>query len=154
MTEFSYHSYAKVIHSRQALTMADKSHPGRRLAQLDRDAALRRVGRVRGLTILGAGALTAALAGVVSAVAPGHTLRGKTAVAARPGATAAPGLRRASSTPRLPPPAVASQLGLQAPGSAPQAPAAAPAPQAQPAPTPVAPQPAAPSSGGVVSGGS
>ncbi len=134
--------------------MVDKSHRGQRLTQLDRDAALQRVARVRGLTILGAGALTAALAGVVSAVAPGHTLRGRTVVAAGPRTPAARSPRRASSTPRLPPLASASQLGLQAPGSTPQAPAAAPAPQAQPAPTPVAPQAAAPSSGGVVSGGS
>jgi hypothetical protein len=138
-------------------------------AQRARDEALRRVGRVRGLTIIGAGALTAALAGLVSAVAPGRSLGARTKVAAAP-RTARPAPRR-SSTPglRMPPLASASQLGLQAPGAAPQpvapsdqgagapsqqsAPAPQPSAPVQPQPQPVAPQPAAPG-GGVVSGGS
>jgi hypothetical protein len=151
-------------------------------AQRARDEALRRLKRVRGMTIVGAGALTAALAGLVSAVAPGRTLGARTKVAAAP-RTARPAPRRSSTRAlRMPPLASASQLGLQRPGAAPESAApggqgtapsdqgtapsdqgstapsqqAAPAPQpapVAPAPQPAAPQPA-PAGGGAVSGGS
>jgi hypothetical protein len=134
-------------------------------AQRARDEALRRIERVRGVTIFGAGALTAGLAGLVSAVAPGHSLGARTKVtAATRTARPAPG-RSSTAGLRMPPLASPSELGLQAPGAAPQAVApsgqGATAPSQQPAPAPpppapvqpVAPQPAAPG-GGVVSGGS
>jgi len=118
--------------------------PDRAAAQLKREAALARLTRVRGITIAGAGALTAVVAGVVSS-ASGHTLGAKhVARAAAPAARAAAPSSRGA---KLPPLASARQLGLGAPGAAPQA-----APQAQaPAPQPVAPQ-AAPAA--AVSGGS
>jgi hypothetical protein len=144
-------------------------------AQRARDRALRRVGRVRGMAIVGAGALTAGLAGLVSAVAPGRTLTARTKIAAAP-RTARPAPRRPSNRAlKMPPLASASALGLQAPGAAPQpaapsdqgapsgnsgatAPSQQSAPAPQPAPVtpqpqPVAPQPAS-GGGGVVSGGS
>ncbi len=89
-------------------------------AQRARDQALRRVARVRGMTIVGAGALTAAFAGLVSAVAPGRTLGARTKVATVT-RTAGPASRRSSAVAlRMPPLASASQLGLQPPGAAPQ----------------------------------
>jgi hypothetical protein len=133
--------------------MAEKVYRALAFAQQDRDAALRRVARVRGMTIAGAGALTAALAGVVSAVAPGRTLGAKPTA---PASIATVKRRQTSSTARMPPLASAGQLGLQAPGSAPQSapgPQTTPAPQAQPTVPAPAPAPVAPSSG-VVSGGS
>ncbi len=146
--------------------MAGKTYPGppsdRRAAVHQRDAALLRVVRVRRATIIGAGALTAGLAALVSALAPGRTLGAKLKV--HSAATTARVAPRASSVkPRMPPLARPGQLGLQAPGSAPQAssppasaPQAAPAP-AQPAPSQAAPSQAAapqPSAGPAVSGGS
>jgi F0F1-type ATP synthase membrane subunit c/vacuolar-type H+-ATPase subunit K len=135
-------------------------------AQRARDEALRRVRRARGLTIFGAGALTAGLAALVSAVAPGRSLGARTKVAAATSRTTSAPRRSATVELRMPPLASASQLGLQAPGQAPQAVApsdqgapAAPQ-QSDPAPqqsAPVQPQPVAPQpapSGGVVSGGS
>ncbi len=118
--------------------------PDRLAAQRARDAALDRVSRVRGMTILGAGALTAAFAAVVSAVAPGHTLGAKLpASAPTVVARQTPG----TGSPKMPPLASPSQLGLQSPGGAPQA-----APQtAQPA---QAQQQAAPPQPAPVSGGS
>jgi hypothetical protein len=152
---------AKPIHQRPA---QDRS-----ALQRQRDAALRRVSRARRATILGAGALTAALAGLVSAVAPGRTLA-KPTLTTR--ATATPG-RAASVVARLPPLATPRQLGLQAPDSTPQSsppaasqappaaaqppPAAAQAPAPSPAPQEAAPTPSPASSsgsGGAVSGGS
>jgi hypothetical protein len=125
------------------------ARPDRIAAQHYRDAAFRRIVRVRGASVIGAGALTAVVAGVVSAVAPGHTLGAK---ARTPVAQAGPTQPAASSAAsnKLPPLAQPSQLGLQGPGSAPQS---APAPS-QPA-APAASQPSAPApSGPVVSGGS
>lgn len=131
----------------------------RSLAQLQRDAALRRVGRVRRWTIGAAAALTAGFAVVVSAVAPGRTQASQSRVqGTTTGASAAPVAR----SNRMPPLKSASELGLRAPDQAPQ-PApdqsqAAPAPpapdqsRAAPVPAPAQPQPApAPA---VVSGGS
>jgi len=126
--------------------------PDRAAAQRDRDAALTRVSRVRRITIVGAGALTAALAAVVSAVAPGRSLGAKTPVHAP---TVVVRQARARTI-RMPPLASPNQLGLQAPGAAPQAApqtqtqaqtqASAPPAQAQPQQQ-AAPQPA-PVSGG------
>ncbi len=135
--------------------MAERAHRRLASAQRDRDAALKRIARVRRATILGTGGLTVALAGVVSAVAPGHTLRAKTRLAALPRTTSL--TARRPSALRMPRLASASQLGLQAPGSAPQpgpqsttpAPppstpgqsgAPSPAPSGPPAPTQPAPQ--------------
>ena len=56
---------------------AEHRGTGRRsqpLAQLERDAALQRVSRARRWLILAAGALSAAFAALVSAIAPGHSL--------------------------------------------------------------------------------
>lgn len=104
--------------------------PDRASAQLAREAAFARLTRVRGLAIVAAGGLTAAVAGVVSS-ASGHTL-GKTV------------LHTAAVTPRsapaqsaaLPPLASARQLGLGRPDHAPQSQSQAPTPQPQPQPTP------------------
>ncbi len=142
------------------------------LAQLQRDAALTRIGRTRRGLIVGAAALTAGFAGLVSAVVPGRSFGARARVSTE--STAAGTVRAAPSThtsaDRMPPAASASELGLQSPDQAPQsAPSqssqsdpgtsqqsAAPsqpapsqaAPQSQAAPTPAAPAPA------VVSGGS
>src|SRR5438270_399416 len=110
---------------------------GRRLplAVLERDAALTRVSRTRRWLILAAAALTAGFAALVSAVAPGRTLRSKHAVALRtsPVRPAAP--RRLT----MPPLAKPGQLGLQGPAQAPQA---LPDPSAS---APAAPAPSDPS---------
>ena len=58
------------------------SRRDRAAAVRQRDAALRRIGRVRGWTIAGAGALTAAIAVAVSAALPGRTLGARTAAKA------------------------------------------------------------------------
>jgi len=122
--------------------------PDRAAAQLKREAALARLARVRGITIAGASALTAVVAGVVSA-ASGHTLGAKHVAR-----TAALAARAAAPSPRaakLPPLASARQLGLGAPGAAPQ-----PAPSAPATPQASGSQPAAPQAapGPAVSGGS
>lgn len=133
-------------------------NPSRAVAQRERDAALSRVSRVRRLTVFGAGALTAALAAVVSAAA-GRTLGAKTPLTTHP--LVAKRTRGSTALPKMPPLASPRALGLRAPSSAPQAApqtqTQAPAPQTQtqtqpaaPAPQPVAPaapQPA-PVSGG------
>jgi hypothetical protein len=115
-------------------------------AQRERDAALDRVNRVRGMTIVGAGALTAAVAALVSAAAPGRTLGAKAPVGT--GTVLAPHTTGRVASRRMPPLASPSQLGLESPGSVPQAAPTAPPAQVQPpaAPAP-APQPA-PVSGG------
>ena len=109
---------------------------------LARDAALHRVSRTRRWMIVGATALTAGFAALVSAVAPGRSLASKSA-ASTEASTAA---RSSSAVPQLPPAASPDSLGLQGPSQAPQ-------------PVPAAPQNAAPppqpsGGGGVVSGGS
>ena len=150
--------------------------PDRSRAVLMRDAALARVGRTRRWVIAGAAALTAGIAALVSAVAPGRSLASKTtsgsaassetASASGAGVASSSGSSR-SSIPAMPPPASAGDLGLQSPDSAPSPdnqsqpqsapsqPQSAPSqPQSQPAPQPQpVPAPAPPSSG-VVSGGS
>lgn len=109
----------------------------RSLAQLERDAALDRVGRTRRWVIIATAALTAAFAAVVSAVAPGRTLAahrqpGTATVAATAARTPAPNV----TSGRMPPLASPSSLGLQGPSQAPQ-----PAPEQAPAPAPPQPSP-------------
>jgi F0F1-type ATP synthase membrane subunit c/vacuolar-type H+-ATPase subunit K len=159
--------------------METQTHHAVTSAQRARDDAFRRISRARGMTILGAGALTAGLAGLVSAVAPGRSFGARTKIAAAARTLPAPP-RPTTSTRRaltMPPLASPKSLGLGAPASAPQpaVPAnqgppasdpqsqqAAPSPQpsAPVAPQPVQPQPVAPQpapssgGGGVVSGGS
>src|SRR5581483_1237356 len=105
------------------MTMTDPGNyrpAGRRAsaAQLARDAALLRVGRARRWVLLGAAGLSAAIAALVSGVAPGRSLS-----AAR--ANGAPSTTGSSSTgadtSRMPPLASPSELGLQGPDAAPQA---------------------------------
>jgi hypothetical protein len=138
------------------------------LAQLERDAALRRVSRARRWMIIGAGGLSAAFAALVSAVAPGHSLGAKThaEVASTGSARTAKASTAAASTasaPRMPPLASASELGLQGPSQDPQASSdpsqsqaqAPPSQPTQPAPAAQNPTPVAPSTApAVVSGGS
>src|SRR5580692_5332525 len=93
----------------------DRSASGGRLmararAALDRDAALARIRRVRGWTIVAAAALSAGLTGLVSAIAPGKSLAAKhltTTVARR----AHPHYVK-TPLPALPPLASAASLGL------------------------------------------
>jgi hypothetical protein len=129
----------------------------RSLAQLQRDAALARVSRTRRVAIVGAAALTAGFAALVSAIAPGKTLRAR-ATAQTVGEVRARARSATSNT--MPPLATPGELGLQGPDQAPQA---SPDPsqvapdssQVAPDSSQVAPAPA-PSDGGgaVVSGGS
>jgi hypothetical protein len=122
--------------------------PDRAAAQREREAAFARIGRVRGATVIGAGALTAAIAGVVSAVAPGHTLGAKAPVTTASASNAA---RVRTTALVMPPLDKPGQLGLQGPSSPPQSAqpqgtqpqpqvqtqtqsAPAPAPQSAPAP--------------------
>jgi hypothetical protein len=123
--------------------------PDRAAAQRVRESAFARIGRVRGATVIGAGALTAAIAGVVSAVAPGRTLGAKAPSPAT--ATSSSATRARTTTLVMPPLDNPSQLGLQGPASPPQSSqsqgtqpqpqvqtqtqsAPAPAPQSAPAP--------------------
>jgi hypothetical protein len=139
------------------------SRRSKSLAQLERDAALRRVSRVRRWSLAGAAGLTAGVAAFVSAVAPGKSLSAKrraTAQLTPPTRTRAPAN---DGRAKMPPLASASDLGLQGPSESPQASAKpdptqtpqdqsqAPPDQSQVAPTP-APAPAPPAP--VVSGGS
>jgi hypothetical protein len=91
--------------------------PDRAAAQRAREAAFARLSRVRGATVIGAGALTAAIAGVVSAVAPGRTLGAKTPATAASASTAS---RPRTTALVMPPLENPGQLGLQGPGIAPQ----------------------------------
>jgi hypothetical protein len=151
---------------RTAVIGAEPRRAGRRsqsLAQLERDAALERVSRTRRWMILAAGALSAAFAALVSAIAPGHSLSGRaqaqTLSAGRVGAAARTS-GRASST-RMPPLASPADLGLQGPSQNPQAPSDPSQAAAQSAPSssgasvqnPAAVAPA-PTPAPVVSGGS
>jgi hypothetical protein len=87
-------------------------------AARDRDAALARAGRVRGLTLAGSAALSAALAGLVAASPPSKANTTAPHVAA--GQASAPAQPVVLRAPALPPLASASALGLQAPSQAPQ----------------------------------
>lgn len=121
--------------------------PDRTAAQRLREDAFARISRVRGLAIIAAGALTAVIAGVVSAVAPGHTLGSKKAVHA----AAAHSSVRTRIAARMPPLATPGELGLQGPGAAPQSvpqPQSAAPQQAAPSPSPAASSPSPAVSGG------
>jgi hypothetical protein len=122
--------------------MHSDSDVRRNAGRVRRDALLARVTRTRWLTVAGAGALTAALAALAGAVAPGRS----SAKSGQP-ATAKTAAPRPTLTVSMPPAADGAQLGLQPPGSAPQAPPTTPASQAQPQSQP-APAPAAAVSGG------
>ena len=114
----------------------------RAAALRNRDAAFARIGRVRTWTIVGAGALTAAIAAAVSAAVPGRTIGAKSG---RPVVTKVSSTHSAGLT--MPPLATPSQLGLQGPAGAPT-PAPQPQPQTQTTPQPQpAPAPAAVSGG-------
>ncbi|MBV9804908.1 MAG: hypothetical protein JO130_17035 [Solirubrobacterales bacterium] len=144
-----------------------------------RDAALDRVTRTRRWVIAGAALLTAGFAGLVAAVAPGRSLgKSHAATESASAATASAGSARSSPSsaiPKMPPPASAGDLGLQAPNNAPSPDnqsqsqtqtqtQSAPQPQqsapSQPQPQQSQPQPSVPAApaqppaGGVVSGGS
>lgn len=153
LAELSYFSYHQLIDSCQGLVVSTGMYPGPRpdrvTAQRKREAALARLSRVRTVAVIAAGALTVAVAGVVSA-ASGRTLGAKHQ--ARTSAPAAK-VRGPAGTPRatLPPLSSAGQLGLGAPGSAPQPAQPQPAqPQTPAAPPQSAPAQPAPT----VSGGS
>src|SRR5947209_1169148 len=112
----------------------------RRLAVLDRDATLARIGRTRRWLVAGATALTAAFAALVSSVTPHKALARVRAQVIPTGARAR---RATNTTPALPPLRSGSALGLVASASPPSAPTpSAPTPSA---PTPSAPTPSAPS---------
>jgi hypothetical protein len=106
---------------------AEHRGTGRRsqsIAQLERDAALQRVSRARRWLILAAGALSAAFAALVSAIAPGHSLNARAQTiaagsASARGAHASRAASRASAT-TMPPLASPGDLGLQGPSSNPQ----------------------------------
>jgi hypothetical protein len=133
-------------------------------AALARDAAIVRVRRTRRWVIAGTAALTAGLAALVSAVAPGRSLASKTSSHA--GTTTGAGRSASSSAvPQLPPVANPGTLGLKGPSQAPQSVPNPPQTQTQSAPSP--PQSSSPAptpspggsgggsgGGGVVSGGS
>jgi hypothetical protein len=113
------------------------------LAQLERDAALSRVGRARRWLIVAAAALTAGLAALVSAIAPGRTLGARAQVRV----PVTNGSVRSASATQMPPLASPSTLGLRGPSVGPQAAPSQSGPsQAAPAPASAAPAP--------VSGGS
>lgn len=138
----------------------DERHD-RRLMALRRDSAMARLSRARRWVIALAAGLTAALAGLASALLPGKSLAAKHG-ASGPAATTAS--RSTSGTPGLPPAAGASALGLQGPDQSPasssgssssaapqssSSPAPAPAPQSSaPAPAPAPAQAPAATSGG------
>lgn len=135
--------------------------PDRSRAVLIRDAALARVSRARRWVIAGAAALTAGLAALMSAVAPGRSLAPKTPTGAANASASSATSSGGSAIPRMPALASPSDLGLQSPGQGPSPDQSQPQdsqPQSQPQdtqPQPApAPVPAAPPSGGVVSGGS
>jgi hypothetical protein len=126
-------------------------------AALARDAALERIGRTRRWVIAGTAALTAGIAALVSAVAPGRTLSPKPSARTETSTASASQSAADNAVPKMPPPVGAAQLGLQGPSQAPQpVPDQSQSDPTQPQSTPSQPQPApAPqSSGPVVSGGS
>lgn len=124
---------------------AEHRGTGRRsqpLAQLERDAALQRVSRARRWLILAAGALSAAFAALVSAIAPGHSLGARPQVqtlasGSTGGSAASQGSRPASSASaaKMPPLASPGDLGLQGPTQDPQAASDPSAQSVQPGPS-------------------
>jgi hypothetical protein len=138
--------------------MRDTEPTLRPRAVLERDAALSRVSRTRGWVIAGTVALSAGLAVVISAIAPGRSLGAKRAAApasAAMGQTAVKG--GTAAAPQMPPLAKPASLGLAGPSAPPSSASAPPSDPAQsqsqsqaapaPAPAPAAQPP-------VVSGGS
>ncbi len=123
-------------------------------AALARDAALARVGRTRRWVIVGAAALTAGFAALVSAAAPGRSL------ASKPATRTEVSTGSSSAVPQLPPVASPSTLGLQGPTQPPKAvpSPSSPTPQSSPGPQSSGGSSGgssgAGSGGGVVSGGS
>jgi hypothetical protein len=100
-------------------------HRGQSAAQLQRDAALVRVTRTRRFVIAAAAAMSAGIAALVSAIAPGHSLGAKTADAATQprSESGSSSTAHASVTPKkMPPLAKPSDLGLSRPPSGPTAP--------------------------------
>jgi hypothetical protein len=95
------------------------------MAQLERDAALGRVGRTRRVIILSAAGLTAGFAALASAIVPGKSFGAKAATAT---AKIVPNSARPAASATMPPLATAGQLGLQGPSQAPQS---APSTQSQ-----------------------
>jgi hypothetical protein len=91
---------------------------GRARAALDRDAALARIRRVRGWTIVAAAALSAGLTGLVSAIAPGKSLGAAKHLTTSVARRAHPHYMK-TPLPALPPLASAASLGLVPPGSPP-----------------------------------
>ena len=122
----------------------DNSGPRHRkqsVAQLERNAALQRVTRTRRFVIGGAAALSAGIAALVSAIAPGHSFGANKAVAA--GAetssgsanSAASTARASTSSKKMPPLAKPSDLGLAGPPSGPTPATQTPAGNSGPAPS-------------------
>jgi hypothetical protein len=92
---------------------------------IERDAALDRIGRTRRWVLAGTAALTAAAAGLVSAIAPGRSLGAKPAGASESAvsttaATSSHPAARATA-PQMPPLADPSSLGLSGPSQPPSA---------------------------------
>ncbi|MBV9004298.1 MAG: hypothetical protein JO181_06535 [Solirubrobacterales bacterium] len=126
------------------------------MAQLERDAAIERTRRTRRWVIAGSAALTAGLAGLVSAVAPGRSLGAGSHAARSVSSSASAGPGSGSTEARMPPLANPSSLGLQGPVQTPQpAPSPSPGPsgpsQSSPGPSQASPSASSPAP---VSGGS
>ena len=96
-------------------------HRKQSVAQLERNAALQRVTRTRRFVIGGAAALSAGIAALVSAIAPGHSLgANKAAAGGTESSSSNASTARASVTPKkMPPLAKPSDLGLSGPPSGP-----------------------------------
>jgi hypothetical protein len=90
---------------------------GRARAALDRDAALVRIRRVRGWTIVAAAALSAGLTGLVSAIAPGKSLGAAKHLTAK--VTRRAHYYMKTPLPALPPLASTASLGLVPPSTPP-----------------------------------
>jgi hypothetical protein len=109
-------------------------HRKQSVAQLERDAALQRVTRTRRFVIGGAAALSAGIAALVSAIAPGHSLGANKALAGAEtssGSASSASTAQASVSPKkMPPLAKPSDLGLSGPPSGPT-----PSPHASQAPS-------------------
>jgi hypothetical protein len=96
-------------------------HRKQSVAQLERNAALQRVTRTRRFVIGGAAALSAGIAALVSAIAPGHSLGANKAVAggAESSSSNASTARASVAPKKMPPLAKPSDLGLSGPPSGP-----------------------------------
>src|SRR5436305_11852930 len=92
--------------------LRDPGNPEQAAAALQRDAALARIVRTRRCVLAGAAALTAALAGLSSALIPGKSLGAKSRPVPVTPKTSASRTTSAAAL-RLPPPAGAAALGLR-----------------------------------------